>query len=1140
MGGAGAGGQGAVIVARGARATEALVLAEVGALADAARRDPALLARPVVVVVPSRSLRLHLCTRLVEARGAVAGIEVVTLHGLAHRVLAAAGEAAPRGEALVPVLVRRAARSEPALASYLEPLADGYAGIGGTVRDLLDAGLEAAHAEALDERLAELDRGGSDAGVARARAIVRVAAYVHAEMERLGLGRASTLLRRAADLVLGDAESVLAVRAVLVHGFAEATGVAADLLEALVRRRGARVFVDVPPDPADPATADLGAEYARRLRERLAGYAPELDGGAAREAPRLTLRRAPGAFAEVRAVAADVRELLDGGEIPETIGIVARDLSRVQHALHQHLGRLCVPYSCSGAPGLRGPASRRVEALVELLLAGPEATLDAWLDVTRGLAGHRVSDLRLGLRVLGTATVGDVAALRVVERLGGLAALPLPVRRGIAVSAPEGDVEDGAAEPEGEAAERGARATRRSLHAERLERAVADARAWCRAWGSLPARGAMPEFAAALRRLLDEIPSRRARRDGDDAPDDRGGAQERLRELADALPPGLRLEREEALELVREALADEGRVTPGGAGAGVQVLGVVEARARTFAHLFVVGLNRDAFPRVVREDWLLPDRLRAALRPLLPDIPLKRTGHDEERYLFAQLLAAAPRVTVSWSECDDDGKPTPASPLVERLRAGDPDRAPLLRDLYAPGGVGDRIPRPPHEHAVLAGLHGGRDDLAAVLPIALAAGAGGGGGEDEAGTALSPLLGAPAAAVAAARTAVLAELDPDRRTPEGRRRAALPGPYLGFVGATPWRDDGTGGAAADGRRDARGGRLWVTELEGLARCPWQTFLRRLLRLEPVPDGGVELPALAGAVVGSVVHVALERIARAGDGDAPAALRDVALGAARQVAWPDGRSLDAILAGAAESVLREEGIALPLLVRAAAERARPLLDAAHAADFAGAAAVAVAAVEVEGEAAVADGRGRSRPVAFRADRVDAVAGAAWLTDYKTGARTFTTARKPEQQRTRLLDAIAGGLYLQAAAYAAAAGPGGAGRYLFLKPDLADEARAIVAPSDTAVLAAFGRAVADLLALRDAGAFFPRLVTADGRREGPECARCDLREACLAGDSGARRRMLAWVAADAAAPATEEIAAAAAVWNLGRDEGGEGGA
>ena len=37
--------------------------------------------------------------------------------------------------------------------------------------------------------------------------------------------------------------------------------------------------------------------------------------------------------------------------------------------------------------------------------------------------------------------------------------------------------------------------------------------------------------------------------------------------------------------------------------------------------------------------------LRAALLPLLPDIPLKRTGHDEERYLFAQLLTAAPSVT---------------------------------------------------------------------------------------------------------------------------------------------------------------------------------------------------------------------------------------------------------------------------------------------------------------------------------------------------------------------------------------------------------------------------------------------------------------------------------------------------------------
>ena len=66
-------------VGRGARATEELLLADLDALLPASVADLGLLAKPVVVVVPSRSLRLHLASRLVERRGrAVAGVSIRT------------------------------------------------------------------------------------------------------------------------------------------------------------------------------------------------------------------------------------------------------------------------------------------------------------------------------------------------------------------------------------------------------------------------------------------------------------------------------------------------------------------------------------------------------------------------------------------------------------------------------------------------------------------------------------------------------------------------------------------------------------------------------------------------------------------------------------------------------------------------------------------------------------------------------------------------------------------------------------------------------------------------------------------------------------------------------------------------------
>ena len=67
-----------VQIAHGARAVEAALLAEAERLLDEAREDPGLLAAPVRIVVPSRSLRIHLSQELVErARDAGAMAYVV-------------------------------------------------------------------------------------------------------------------------------------------------------------------------------------------------------------------------------------------------------------------------------------------------------------------------------------------------------------------------------------------------------------------------------------------------------------------------------------------------------------------------------------------------------------------------------------------------------------------------------------------------------------------------------------------------------------------------------------------------------------------------------------------------------------------------------------------------------------------------------------------------------------------------------------------------------------------------------------------------------------------------------------------------------------------------------------------------------
>ncbi|MFI5167856.1 MAG: PD-(D/E)XK nuclease family protein [Thermoanaerobaculales bacterium] len=1046
-----------LLVARGARAAEQVVLGRIAELVDLAAADVALLARPVWVVVPSRSLRDHLAATLVRRpRGASAGVAIVTLRQVALAVLEAAGEPAPHGERLFPLLVRWAAASEPALAALVGALQDAHPAVVSTVRDLVDSGFEPGHAEAVLDLLAE--RGESGGG-ARSPALARVAAAVATRAAALGLATPASLLRRATELLHLEAERVLPTRAVLVYGFADATGVATDLIEALMRRRDAWVILDEPPDPVDPSMPDLGVRFSQRFSDRLAMVAPrEPTASAASPGALPALFAAPGAHAEAREVAQRIRALLDAGVRAEAIGVVARELAPYAPALQMNLSRLGVPFSAPGAAGSADATSRRVLALGELLRRGSEVATDVWLHAAADLGPL---DLRVGLHVVGAVRLVDVAALDVERLLGGGGTLPLPVRRGLEELDEEATIEGPSRLV----------APRRHLPAATFREAVARAAALVARWESWPDRVVVAVHLRQFRALL-------ARDLGwetaNPAAEVVSGA---VRELEAGFPVELVLAREEFLTLLRPALATAARTPLGGAGGGVQVLSVTEARGRTFAHLFVLGANRDVFPRTVREDPLLPDVVRGALAVLLPDIPIKRLGFDEERYLFAQLLAAAEHVTISWQSCDDDGNVRPPSPLLERLRLslGDTLRvSPLISE--APEGL-----RIPLEQAVLAGLHGSRAHFGGVLAIACT----------EAAEGLPAGAGEPAA-LAGARVAVLDELDPDRRTAAGRARATHLGPYFGFIGA-PVEN-------ADPRREPP----FVTRLEEVARCPWQVLLRKLLRLERPPEAA-RLPELGANLVGALVHAVLAKIVLERMETPPASLEQAITRDPAPVPWPEDAEFERMLAEEALALLRREGLTLGGLARLLAARARPVLLVARDLEWQGREGVPAIAAEVAGSASLP---GEPRRIRFIADRVDGTPEGAVLTDYKTG-RLLATVTTAAAQRRHLLEAVRGGLRLQAAAYALALDDA-TGRYVFLRPERkpGQAYEYSVSGDDREVAAAFADAVRATLAAWDAGIFFPRLVNPDGRGTPDACRTCEVREACLQGDSGARRRLFGW--------------------------------
>ncbi|TNF80833.1 MAG: PD-(D/E)XK nuclease family protein [Acidobacteria bacterium] len=1079
----------------GPRQSERSLMADVDQLLDQLGEEA--LSQPVLIVVPSNSLREHLLTRLAVRHGrAIAGLTCMTLHGLARDLVQRAGGAVPTGIDSFSLFARRFARREAPLRRSLDGLVDGYGAILGSVRDLLDAGLEPAHEEALLDALeTEGTESASPVEVDRVKSLVRVAARTAESMTDHGLGRRSTLLSTATDLLKDPAAPGPTPGALLVYGFADATGLATDFIVALLERYSGRIYLDRPPDPTAPEQPDPGVVFGRRFEERIqiTARGDETPVEPAEPAT-VEMRRALGGEAEVREVARQIRHLIDQGVPPETIGVVSRGLDPYISSLRIHFSRLGVPFSGVAVHGPHSADGRRIRALLDLVLLAGRAPLERWLDTrVSDIGGVSGFDIRLALFALGLARLEEVRDFE-LDRLPDSERFQLPVRQGFVEE--EGQDEDPPA----------VRAQRRSIPTAALQTAIESASLVAERLEGGAATASVSDHTDRLRALLidglgwsptDDLTLR---------------VLYRLERQLGDLPPDLQLDGDEHALLLEESLGEVGRTELGGQGGGVQVMDVTQARSRTFEHLFLLGLNRGDFPRTVREDPVFPDSLRRLLGRegygVLPDLPVKRSGYDEERFLFAQLLAAAPRVTLSWQETDNDNKVRTPSPLVERLRWSQRgqhlDRwsePPRLRHLFSAPDIeeapaGSLNLRPAFENAVLVALHGSRRELAPVMPMALAEAETMWG---EATEDTSPET------LAAARLRILAELDPQRGRKEGEQIYHSLGPYFGFVGPPQ--------ATRDPRR---AGELYITTLEKMASCPWQAFLARLLRLEPLPDPLAALPAIDPRYIGSLVHKVAERIVQWQFPSSPSSLEQLDRQAAEKVSWPDEKMLKRLVDEEAVRLVRKEGIGLPGYAEILAEIAIPHLEVLRRLESeSGESGVRTLAAEIEGRYELTDTEGRPRPISFRADRVDLDGEQIVVTDYKTGRvsnKKYLASKKEATREGHFVDALREGSLLQAPLYALATSSGeGKGRFLFLDPDFEhpDERRVLAVGADNRkVIETFEQTARTAVAAWDQGAFFPRLQRPDKEDEPTACGFCQFAEACLRGDSGARGRLSLW--------------------------------
>lgn len=891
-----------IVICRGAIATERRLLAEIERRLP---RTAEALDPPVRVIVPSRSLRLHLLRRLVEENGAAAGVAVQTLGGAAREIIERSGGASGPRQAGFELVVRRLARGETVLSAELDGLDDGYGAVLGAVRDLVDAGFGPGLEDGVLEQIDELGRAVPRSDRERAAALVRVAARALEAAELTGAHPRAASYRLSADAVAAEGRGALPSRALLVHGFADLTGVAADLLTELLRACGGIVVLDRVPDPAVAHADDAGNAFLGRLEIRLGGLAKGIDPGGQATAE-VRLAEAPDIEAEARWVAEAVRDEIDGGARPESIGVVTRRTGTVALPFRRQFGRLGVPFSgiATGVPG--GRARRKARRLADLLRRGGEAELDLWVEVIDGLADDVA--LLLGLRVLSLTRLRDLAELR-PDHPKLVRGVPLPLDPGVVRVSDSAPSEGGTPR----------------LDSSRAAPAIEAARALLDLLEGWPASAPAADHFERTGRVLETLGWQC----------DEGHGAEVLGQvaaLALEVPQTLTLESEEWIsELVRR-LDGFGEVPIGGRGGGVQLLSVTEARGRTFDLLFVCGLNRGVFPRQVVDDALLPDAVRARLAGVvLPEMPVKARSADEERYLFAQLLSSAPRVDLSW-HLSAGGKRAAPSPFVERLRASDPGvSTESVRSVWSGVAPSDR-PRPVYEHSVRAA---GEGSLSAEL-LAMAVEE----GRSRADSKESPIT---PGRLAAARVDVLDALEKGAAPPSA-------GPWFGFVGSATTPGD----------------KVWVTHLEAVASCPWRAFVERRLGVRPLPDPHLGLPDPDHRLVGNVVHEVLERIVSPA-GTKRFALDEALSADPVRVPWPSDQDLDRLVADAAEAVVYREGLGGFGLARLLEARARPILAVAREIEWDGGCAIeGVLAAETEGELIV-DTIGRT--IGFRADRLD---------------------------------------------------------------------------------------------------------------------------------------------------------------------------
>ncbi len=296
-----------------------------------------------------------------------------------------------------------------------------------------------------------------------------------------------------------------------------------------------------------------------------------------------------------------------------------------------------------------------------------------------------------------------------------------------------------------------------------------------------------------------------------------GAGELTLPEVRDGLAPRLRE------VVVRAPRSRSGRAWVGP---------IEAARGHSFAFVALPGLSERAFPQIVREDPILPDRRRSALSP---DLPLRSDRSDAERLrLRLAVGASSGRLLLSFPSLNpaEGRRQVPSYYLAETFRAGF-GRVPTLAEIRKAAA---------REQRVIRGIRAPREPALAIdrreFDLARVAEAlGQGAGEPRPGTA-AYLLGESSLARSLRQ--------------EYMRQARKWQSPDGFL------NPGKNAQTALQRYRPHERSYSPTGLEGYSSCPYSFFLRNVAgltaRRHPVP--AMPLDSLTR---GSLLHEVFARL-----------------------------------------------------------------------------------------------------------------------------------------------------------------------------------------------------------------------------------------------------------------------------------------